>query len=122
MSIQNSAAGTGICLYSNVTDASIGGVHIYLFWVVSLFVLGHELGVELDDALHPVGSRGQEGRTEVQRVLLLTEARARHDTDTRGVQETEAVELVSGAVLGLGGLDRLGREGDRGEEVHGTLY
>ena len=102
----------------------MGGVHIYTAFctfIPCLTVLVHELGVELDDALNPVGARGEEGCAEVETVLLLTEAGARDDANTGGVQQSQAVELIGSAALGGGGFDGLSGEVDSGEEVHGTL-
>lgn len=84
-------------------------------------VLVHELRVEANNTLDPVGAGGEEGRAEVESVLLLTEAGAGDDADTCGVEEGQTVELVCGAALGLGGFDGLLWEVDCGEQVHGTL-
>lgn len=81
----------------------------------------HELGMELGDALNPVRARSEERGPEVQRSLLLPEAGAWDDADTRGVQKAHTVELVRRAVLGGSGGDGLWRKLDGGEEVHGTL-
>lgn len=70
---------------------------------------------------HPLRSRRQKRRPEMQRALLLAEAGARHDTDARGVEESRGVELVGGALFLLGLLDGAFGEGYSGEEVHGTL-
>lgn len=77
--------------------------------------------MELHNAFHPVSSRSEERCAEVQRVLLLSESRSRDHADSSSVEETQAVELVGLAVLGGGGLDSLGWEGDLGEKVHGAL-
>jgi hypothetical protein len=87
----------------------------------SLFVLGHELGMEFHDTLHPVRAWCEESGAEVERVLLLTEAGARDDANTSGVKETEAVEFVCGAVLSGSGFNSLGRQCNSREKVHGTL-
>lgn len=76
---------------------------------MSLFVLGHEFGMEFHDTLRPVRAWRKEGGTEVERVLLLTEARARDDANTSGVEETKAVEFVCSAVLRGSSFDGLGR-------------
>eukprot|EP00964_Phaeocystis_antarctica_P062509 scaffold37455_cov60-Phaeocystis_antarctica.AAC.1 len=80
-------------------------------------VEGGHLG---DDRVHVALGR-QEGRAEVPRVLLLPEARARHDDDACRLEEREGVE-------GVGRLARLGRGrlrlcGQRhlGEGVHAPL-
>lgn len=101
----------------------MGGSHLHDFLYVCTCssVLVHELGVELDDALNPVGARGKEGCAEVESVILLAEAGAGDDTDTCGVQQGHAVELIGGAALGAGGFNGLGGEVNGGEEVHGTL-
>lgn len=78
-------------------------------------VLVHELGVELDDALDPVGAGGQESCAEVECALLLAKARAGDGADTGGVEHLQAVELIGGATFGLGGFDGLVREVDGGE-------
>lgn len=84
-------------------------------------VLVEELGVELDDALDPVGTGGEEGCAEVECALLLTESRARDGADTGGVEHLQAVELIGSAALGLSGFNGLGGEVDGGEEVHSPL-
>ena len=99
----------------------ISNLHGFLYISTCSSVLVHELGVELDDALNPVGARGKEGRAEVESVLLLAEARARDDANTRGVKQGQAVELISGTALGFGGFDGLCGQVNRWEEVHGTL-
>lgn len=101
----------------------VGGSHLHGFWYVCTCssVLVHKLGVELDDALSPVGAGGEECCAEVESVILLAEAGAGDDADTCGVQQGQAVELVGGAALGLGGFNGLGGEVNSGEKVHGTL-
>lgn len=84
-------------------------------------VLVHELSVELDDALDPVGAGGQESCAEVECALLLAEAGAGDRADTGGVEHLQAVELIRRTTFGLGGFDCLGGEVDGGEEVHGAL-
>lgn len=74
-----------------------------------LFVFSHELGMEFHDTLHPVRAWCKESGTEVERVLLLTEARAWDDAHTGGVEEAKAVEFIRSAVLRGSSFDGLGR-------------
>ena len=77
--------------------------------------------MKLRNPSDPIRPRRQERSPEMQRVLLLSEPRARDDADARLVQEAEAVELVGSAVLLLGLFDGAGGEGDGRVEVHGAL-
>ena len=77
--------------------------------------------MELDDAAYPLRARSKECGPEVQRALLLTEARARNNADTSGLQQAHAVQLIGRSTLGLGSLGSLGGQSDRGEQVHGAL-
>lgn len=89
--------------------------------ILHLPVLVHKLLVEVDNALHPLGTRSEERSAEVQGALLLTESAAGNDADARLVEELEAVKLVCVAALGLGGVDGALGQLDGGEEVHGAL-
>jgi hypothetical protein len=77
--------------------------------------------MELDQAVSPLGTGRQESSAEMQGALLLAETGAGDGAHAGGVEHAEAVELVGGAALLLGLLERLGRERDGGEEVHGAL-
>lgn len=74
--------------------------------------------MELPNPAHPLRPRRQKRRPEMQRPLPLSEPRARHEANARGVEEAEAVELVGGTVFLLRLFDGAGREGDGGVEVH----
>jgi hypothetical protein len=77
--------------------------------------------VELDKPLRPLRPRREERSPEVIRPLPLPKARASNSAHTRGIQHAEAVELIRRDPLLLSLLDRLGRQCDGGEEVHGPL-
>ena len=78
----------------------------------------HKPLMELCDLPHPLRPRRQKRRPEMLRAFFLPKARAGDNTDSCGVQETEAVEFVGLATffLGLGG--GFVGDGDGGEEVH----
>lgn len=77
--------------------------------------------MKLPDPPHPLRPRRQKCSPEMERSLLLTESRARHDTHTRRIEEAEAVERVWGAVFSLRLFDGAGWEGNGRVEVHGSL-
>lgn len=77
--------------------------------------------MELHDPLHPGRPRREESGPEVQRVFFLAKPGARNDADSSSFEETHAVELVCGALLGGGGFDGLRGKGYCGEEIHGAL-
>jgi hypothetical protein len=94
---------------------------VFLNVASSTAELIHEVLVELGNTADPVGARSQESRPEMKSTLLLTKARARNHTDTGRVEKTRAVELIGLATLLRSRLHCLGRQGNRGEEVHGAL-
>lgn len=73
-----------------------------------LFILGHELGVELDDPIDPVRAGCKEGRAEVEGALLLPKTGARDHANARCIEEAQAVEFVGRPAFGSGGFDGLG--------------
>lgn len=77
--------------------------------------------MEFRDSSHPLRARRQERGTQMQRALLLPKSGAGHDTDTRGVEQPETIELVGLAVFLFGLLDCFRGNGDGGEEIHGAL-
>jgi hypothetical protein len=77
--------------------------------------------MELRDPAHPLRPRREECRPEVQCPLLLPETIARHDADTRRIQQSQAVILIRMLARLVRGLDRLLREFDCGEQVHRPL-
>jgi len=78
-----------------------------------------ELLDALDDGIDLI-LRRQEGDTEVISTLTLTEARARNDTDTSGLEKSKRIEGISRNICSLGSLDSLRRQNDAWEEVHST--
>ena len=78
--------------------------------------------MELHNPLNPIRARSKESRAEMQGIFFLAEARAGDDTDTCRVEETEAVEFVSGTAFGCSGFDGLWWEGNGWEEIHCALF
>jgi len=76
--------------------------------------------MKLRNPAHPLRPGCQERRPKVQRILLLPEPRSRHNTDPRPIQQSQTVVLVRGLTLLLRRLDRLLRQRDGGEKVHGS--
>jgi hypothetical protein len=91
--------------------SSIHSLHsikiIHLSRIHRLFELGHKVLVELDQSVCPLGTRREEGGSEMQCTFLLSKATARNDTYTRRVKHAEAVEFIWFATLGLGLFDCL---------------
>ena len=56
----------------------------------------------LNDSIE-LGLGGKKSGTKMPGALLLTESRARDNTDSSGIQESHAVESIWGLSLGLGG-------------------
>jgi len=80
----------------------------------------HKLLVELCDSANPLGTRSKESGSEMKCSLLLTESTTSDDADTSGVKKSQAVVFIRLSTLLLGLFDGLCREGDCGEEVHGS--
>lgn len=77
--------------------------------------------MELANPPNPLRPRRQKRRPEMERALLLPEARTGHEADARRFQEAQAVEFIWGLVVLLCGGYGFGAEGYGGEEVHGAL-
>ncbi len=90
---------------------------LFLFNHLSSELL-HELFVELDDPSNPLGTRRQEGSSEVECVLLLTKSCTRDNTYSGCIEETECVKFVRGTFLFLCSLDGFFWEFDGREEIH----
>mmetsp|Transcript_26079 Transcript_26079/g.54739 ORF Transcript_26079/g.54739 Transcript_26079/m.54739 type:complete len:319 (+) Transcript_26079:413-1369(+) len=79
-----------------------------------------EVGEPPHNALHVV-LRRQKGCPKVPGAVALAEARAGHDDNARLLEQRHGVEGVGRLAGRLSGGERLGRERDAREGVHGTL-
>mmetsp|Transcript_20651 Transcript_20651/g.46193 ORF Transcript_20651/g.46193 Transcript_20651/m.46193 type:complete len:216 (+) Transcript_20651:190-837(+) len=90
----------------------------------SLTVSRHEPSVEschlLDDVVHVALGR-EESRSEVPRVFLLPEARARHNNDPSRLQQRQRVEGIGRLARCLRGGLCFSRDSDGRESIHGAL-
>jgi hypothetical protein len=80
----------------------------------------HKLAVELLNPTHPLRTRRQESRPEMQRALLLPKPTTRHNADAGSLEQAHAVELVRVLAGLLGGVDGLLRQRYGREQVHGA--
>ena len=76
--------------------------------------------MELGNPPNPLRTRCEESGPEVQSPFLLSEPGTGHDTDTRRVEQAKAVILIWSLAGLLSRLDRLGRQCDGREQVHGA--
>jgi len=74
-----------------------------------------------DNPIDPLGARRQKRRPKMQRALLLPEPHARNHTNTRRIQQSQTVKLIRLPALLPRLLNRLLRQSDGGEEIHGPL-
>lgn len=77
--------------------------------------------MELGNPPDPFRARREESGPEVQRPFLLSEPGTRYNTDSRCVKQAKAVILISSFAGLLSRLDRLRRQSDGREQVHGAL-
>lgn len=91
-------------------------------FIYNLLELSHEVLVELDQPVRPLGAWRKERGSEMQRSFFLAKAGTGDDAHARGIEHTEAVELIGLAAFLLGLLDGFLGEFDGGEEVHRTLF
>ena len=85
-------------------------------------ILIHKLLMKLRNPPNPLGPGRQKGRPEMQSPLLLPKPTPRHNTNPRRIQQLQTIKIVRILSSSLRLLNRLRRQRDLGEEIHGALW